>query len=183
MPDQVRSRGYVYEPAWWDHVHVNGPYVKEYHTPNPTENRKVPKAMKSLWKVRSHSYVACVCIPNPNSGVTYWVFRKIIKPHATYIFQVKARCQCTVDGRAKDTMEVGDGIFLWVYFYLTVLSYSIEYCFLSIYFELSYWRFIFRDRFIFGFMNLYERLCCVFPRLFMMNFRVMNYVCMGDVTK
>ena len=58
------------------------------------------KKRPSLWKVRSRSYVACVCIPNPNSGVTYWLFHKILKPRATYIFQVKARRQCTVDGGA-----------------------------------------------------------------------------------
>ena len=82
--------------------------VKEYHTPNPTQNRKAPKAMKSLWKVRSRSYVACVCIPNPNSRVTYWVFHKILKSRATYIFQVKARRQCTVDGRAHHGSWRGD---------------------------------------------------------------------------
>ena len=36
VPDQVRPRGYVYEPAWWVHVRVHGPCVKEYHISNPT---------------------------------------------------------------------------------------------------------------------------------------------------
>ena len=158
MPDQARPRGYVYEPALWVHVHVHWPCVKEYHTSNPTRNRKAPKAMKSLWKVRSRSYVACVCIPNLNSGVTYCVFHKILKPRATYIFQVKARRQCTVDGGAEATMGVRDGIFLGVYVYWTVLSYSIEYCFIWIYFQFSIEGLFLEFRFCFGFMNIYERL-------------------------
>ena len=55
-------------------------------------------------------------------------------------------------------MEVGDGIFLRVYFYQTVLSYSIEYCFIQIYFEFSIEGLFWEFKFCFGFMNIYERL-------------------------
>ena len=113
-----QAQGYVYKPAWWVYVRIHGPCVKEYHTSNPTRNRKAPKTMKSLWKVKSRSYIACVCIPNPNNGVTYWIFHKILKPRTTYIFQVKARRQCTIDDGAEDTMKVGDEIFLGVYVFL-----------------------------------------------------------------
>ena len=83
-----------------------GPYVEKYHTSNPTWNRKAAKVMENLPKVRSGSYFACVCISNPNSGVTYWIFHKICKSRAIYIFQVKAMHQCTADSGAEVTMEV-----------------------------------------------------------------------------
>ena len=51
-------------------------------------------------------------------------------------------------------MEVGDVIFLGVYFYYTVLSYSIDYCFSWIYFEFSIKGLFSEFRFCFGFMKI-----------------------------
>ena len=51
VTDQARPRGYVHEPAWWVHVRIHGLCVKEYHTSNPTRNRKAPKPCKVYKKL------------------------------------------------------------------------------------------------------------------------------------
>ena len=46
--------------------------------------------------------IACILtydyMLNPNRWATYWVLYIILKPHATHIFQVRARPPCTANG-------------------------------------------------------------------------------------
>ena len=51
------------------------------------------------------------------TSIVGWLTEQYSSHVLPTFFQVKARCQCTVDNGVEDTMEVGDEIFLGVYFY------------------------------------------------------------------
>ena len=47
VPDQVRPKEYVYEPAWWVHVRMRGPCVGKYHaSTRMTVNARVAMEVK-----------------------------------------------------------------------------------------------------------------------------------------
>ena len=115
-PTKPGPRGTYTSPLGGSTVCEEVPHIQPY-----PENKSIQGDVK-FTKVRSNSYVACICISNPNSGVTYRVFHKILKSYASYIFQVRQGANVWLTVEMRLPWKFKERTLLAVYFLFGFLS-------------------------------------------------------------